>query len=153
MDTLDKIQLKERICGTLLRLGWLAAIATLVPMLSYVAGATIVVFKALYMIILILIVLATAFLILLDEGFRNSFNSDSVDFMPMVQKVYQSYKAVIFVLLAIGIVLGVLTILLAVKENNGKSSKKRIISSSFMMAFTVLATIVYMATKSKVMGA
>ena len=153
METIQSMQLKERICGTLLRLGWLVFIATIVPMLSYVMYAAMAIAKLLYFIVLVVIIMATAFLILLDEGFRNSLNAESADVLPLVQKVYQGYSSIIFIFVAIGIVLGVLTILLALKENNGKSSRKRIISSGVMMVLTVIGCIVYTATKSKVLGA
>lgn len=153
MDTIEKMQLKERTSGTLLRLGWLMGIAAFVPMLLYIAYGAMAVAKLLYVLILIIVAMATAFLILLNEGFRNAFNAQSADFMPMVQKVYQGYSVLIYVFLILGIAFGILTVLLAVKEGNGKSSRKKIISSGCMMAFLVIAVIVYTATKSKVVGA
>ena len=64
METIQKMQLKERVSGTLLRLGWLACIALFVPMLSYVMYAAMGVAKILYLVVLVIIILATAFLIL-----------------------------------------------------------------------------------------
>ena len=153
METIQNIQLKERICGTLLRLGWLASIVLFVPMLSYVMYTAMGIAKILYLVVLVFIIVATAFLILLNEGFRNAFSAEATDVMPLVQKVYQSYSALIYILLAVVIVLGVLTLIFAIKEGNGKSSRKRIISSSLMMALAVIGVIVYTATKSKVLGA
>lgn len=153
MDTLQKMQLKERTCGTLLRLGWLVSVVAFVPTLANIAYYTMSVARFLYLLILILVVLATFFLILLNEGFRNAFSAESVNIMPTVQKIYAGYSVLIYVLLAVGIVLGVLTLILAIKENNGKSSRKRIISGSVMTALVIVWTIVYAATKSNVMGA
>ena len=153
METIQNMQLKERIGGTLLRLGWLAAIAVFVPMLSYVMYAAMAIAKVLYFIVMVVIIMATAFLILLDEGFRNSLNAESADMKPIVQQVYQSYSTVIYLLLAVAIVLGVLSILFAIKENNGKSSRRRTVSSGVMMVFAIIGCIVYTATKSKVLGA
>ncbi|MDE5755757.1 MAG: hypothetical protein K2I23_01555 [Clostridia bacterium] len=152
METIQNMQLKERISGTLLRLGWLVCIATFVPMLSYLMYAAFAVARILYLFVLVILILATAFLILLSEGFRNAFDSESVDVLPMIQSVYQNYSAIIYIFLVVGIALGVLTILLAIKENNGKSSRKKVILSGVMIALTVIGAIVYLATKSKVLG-
>ncbi|MDE6275882.1 MAG: hypothetical protein K2M75_05015 [Clostridia bacterium] len=153
METIQNMQLKERITGTLLRLSWLAAIVLFVPMLSYVMFAAMGIAKILYMVVLVIIIMATAFLILLDEGFRNALNAESADVMPIVRNVYQSYTTIIYILLAVCVVLGVLTIILAMKEHNGKSSRKRIISSSVMIVLALIGCIVYATTRSKVLGA
>lgn len=151
MENIQKMQIKERTSGTLLRLGWLASIATFVPILLYLMYGAIEVGKVLYLMILALVALLTLFVILASEDFRNAFNAEGADVLPMVQKVYQSYSALIYALMAAGLVLGILTIVLAVKENNGKSSRNKIISASFMMAMTLIGMILYVVTKSKIM--
>ncbi|MDE6605343.1 MAG: hypothetical protein K2K85_04885 [Clostridia bacterium] len=152
METIQKMQIRERASGTLLRLGWLASIATFVPTLMYLMYGAIEIGRVLYLAMLALVALLTLFLILASEDFRNAFNAEGADVLPMVQKVYQSYSTLIYILLALGIVLAVLTILFAIKENNGKSSRRKIISSGCMTCVLILGSIVYFVTKSKVMG-
>lgn len=152
MNVIEKLQFKERISGTLLRLSRLVALAVFTPALSYVTYGAIEIGRFLYLAALILIVLATMFLILLSEGFRETFNAEAADVLPLVQKVYASFEVLIFILFAVGLVLAALTILLALKENNGRASRNKIVSSCVVSVMLLIGVIIYAATKSKIMG-
>lgn len=136
-----------------MRLGWLLGIATFIPTLFFFLYLTIAVAKLIFLFILILIAMVTLFLIFLNEGFRNAFNNmDIGDLIPLVQKVYTAFNALIPIFFFAGIALAVLSIFLSIKAKNGNNSFKRLLSSIGLIVFLVAGIISYYATNYTIMG-
>ena len=150
---MDNIQLRERIGGTVLRLGWLLGIATFIPTLFYLLYYTFAIAQILYFAVLVLVILATFFLKLLNDGFRKMFDTQTVDLIPIIQKVYSAFNAVLPILFVAGIGFAIVSIILSLKAKNGKVSFKRLVSSIALIVFLCIGFITYYATKSKIMGA
>ncbi|MBD5085817.1 MAG: hypothetical protein HDT32_00315 [Clostridiales bacterium] len=149
---MNKIQLRERIGGTVLRLGWLLGIATFIPTLFYLLYYAFAVAQILYFAVLAILILATFFLILFNEGFRKAFDSQNVDVLPLVQKVYSAFSTVLPILFVAGLCFALASLVLSLKAKNGKVSFKRLLSSILLIVFLCIGLITYYATKSKIMG-
>ncbi|MDE6613964.1 MAG: hypothetical protein K2K24_00485, partial [Clostridia bacterium] len=102
--------------------------------------------------VLIIIAMLTLFLIFLNEGFRNAFNMDIGDLIPIVQKVYTAFNTVLPILFVAGIVLAVVSIVFSLKAKNGNVSFKRLLSSFGLIVFLCVGIISYYSSKYVIMG-
>lgn len=153
MEKLQNMQVAKRLSGTLLRLGWLVSVAAFIPFLFFALNGAITVGRAFFVVILIVIAMVTLFLLLLNDEFRGLLtNSESVDLMPMVSRVYDFFSVLIYILLAAGVALGVSVILLSLKEKDGKASKNSIISAICMLVVLAIGFVSFLATKSQFSG-
>ncbi len=150
MKGLESLQLKDRVGGTALRIGWLIGIAAFVPTLFYILYSAMGYAKLIYFSALMLIVLATFFLILLNENFRKAFEAEVSDILPMAQKVFAAYNAIMPILLILGLTCAVVSIVFS--AGNGKQTRRRRVSAAMLIIFLVISAVTYYVAKPKLIG-
>ena len=139
---LFRLQAKNRLCGTLLRLGWLIALGAFVPVLLHGLLFGVLYGYGLRALILVLFVLITFGAILAYDSFRDLFRADEVEQIgALTEQVVQAYRALMPLFLALSALFLVLNILFLHK--NGAPKAARLVSAILSAAFTALAALLY----------
>lgn len=137
-------QLLDRACGTMLRLNWLIALLSLIPLLfallALVAASMVVV----YILIMMVLVILSFGLLLLSDQFRAMFNADGLEqIQPMVNGVINAYRSAMPVIIVLSVVFCALSIAIVMlrKQSRGKTSS--IVSATLALIVVVIAACIY----------
>lgn len=139
---LYRMQAENRLCGTLLRLGWLVALGAFVPVLLHGLFFGAALGYAMRALILVLFVLITFGAILLYESFRDLFRADGLEqLQALADKVTAAYQALMPVFLVLSVCFLALNIFFVHK--NGAPKTGRLVSAVLSALCTAIAALLY----------
>lgn len=135
---------RNRFCGTLLRLGWLIAVAAALPFLLKLITGVAFIGMLLLWLLLIAITLVTFFVFLLSEQFRSLFGIDKFNQLAAASNnVTDAYSTLMPIILAAEFAVFAVLIVMLVKRPDALNRKGRIVSASLALAFTLISSVIF----------
>lgn len=135
---------RNRFCGTLLRLGWLIAVAAALPFLLKLITGVAFIGMLLLWLLLIAITLVTFFVFLLSEQFRSLFGIDKFNQLAAASNnVTDAYGTIMPIILAAEFAVFAVLIVMLVKRPDALNRKGRIVSASLALAFTLISSVIF----------
>lgn len=141
--TLLKMQFKERLCRTLLRVNWMIAIVAMMPVLSKIIIGLAAVGTALYLLILIAITILTLGLFLLDESFRLLFKIDLDGLQELSDQIVNAYRSALPVLAVLFLIVTGVILLVIIKNQDDTHKTRRIVSVSLAILLFLMSVLLY----------
>lgn len=139
-----RLQFIGRLNGTILRINWLLAVIALLPLFFRILTGIVALGSAVYLMFLLIFVVASLGALLLNEGFRSLFHTDSMDkvneFAEMITNFYRVMLPIVF---AVSLALFALNLFLSIRYADGRSAKGRILSGSICLGVMILAVVLF----------
>lgn len=142
-NTLQQMQFKDRLCRTLLRVNWVIAIATILPVLSRIFIGVAFIGTALYLLVLIAITIMSFFLLLLNESFRALYNVDLNGLQELSDQLITIYQTAMPVLIGACTIVSAVLLLLILRNRDSAHKAGRIVSVSLAVLLLLIAALLY----------
>lgn len=142
-NMLLKIQFKNRLCRTLIRINWLLAIATILPIfLKVFIGVTFFV-SAFYFLMLIVITIFSLGLLLLNDSFRSLYNINLESLEEFSNQIINIYQIVMPILISLFSIISLLVFLIVIFNQDEMHKKRKIISLLLSSIIVITAVCAY----------
>lgn len=142
-NTLQQMQFKDRLCRTLLRVNWVIAIATILPVLSRIFIGVAFIGTALYLLVLIAITIMSFFLLLLNESFRALYNVDLNGLQELSDQLITIYQTAMPVLIGACTIISAVLLFLILRNRDKAHKTGRIVSVSLAVLLLLIAALLY----------
>lgn len=142
-NTLQQMQFKDRLCRTLLRVNWVIAIATILPVLSRIFIGVAFIGTALYLLVLIAITIMSFFLLLLNESFRALYNVDLNGLQELSDQLITVYQTAMPVLIGVCTIISAVLLFLILRNRDKAHKTGRIVSVSLAVLLLLIAALLY----------
>lgn len=142
-NTLQQMQFKDRLCRTLLRVNWVIAIATILPVLSRIFIGVAFIGTALYLLVLIAITIMSFFLLLLNESFRALYNVDLNGLQELSDQLITVYQTAMPVLIGACTIISAVILFLILRNRDKAHKTGRIVSVSLAVLLLLIAALLY----------
>lgn len=142
-NTLQQMQFKDRLCRTLLRVNWVIAIATILPVLSRIFIGVAFIGTALYLLVLIAITIMSFFLLLLNESFRALYNVDLNGLQELSDQLITVYQTAMPVLIGACTIISAVLLFLILRNRDKAHKTGRIVSVSLAVLLLLIAALLY----------
>ena len=141
-----RLQFIGRLNGTILRVNWLLAVIALLPLLYKLLTGIVAFGSAIYLMFLLIFVIASLGVLLLNEGFRSLFHTDSLDKVnEFAEQITNFYRVMLPIIFVVSLALFALNLFLSICYADGRSAKGRILSESICLGVMVLALVLFYA--------
>lgn len=142
--TFFRQQAKNRLSGTMLRLGWLIAVCAFVPVLLYGMMFAMAFGAVLRIVILTMFVIITLGAILLNEKFLSLFHMESMEQAEViVQTTSAAYQTIMPIFLVLSAIFLIGNLLIVCKS--GTPQTGRLVSAILSTICTVVAAVIFYA--------
>ena len=142
-NTLQQMQFKDRLCRTLLRVNWVIAIATILPVLSRIFIGVAFIGTALYLLVLIAITIMSFFLLLLNESFRALYSVDLNGLQELSDQLITVYQTAMPVLIGVCTIISAVLLFLILRTRDKAHKTGRIVSVSLAVLLLLIAALLY----------
>ena len=142
-NTLQQMQFKDRLCRTLLRVNWVIAIATILPVLSRIFIGVAFIGTALYLLVLIAITIMSFFLLLLNESFRALYSVDLNGLQELSDQLITIYQTAMPVLIGACTIISAVLLFLILRNRDKAHKTGRIVSVSLAVLLLLIAALLY----------
>lgn len=141
--TLQQVYFKNRLCRTLLRVNWLIAVATILPVLSKIFMGAAFFATAFYLLILVAITIITLGIFLLDESFRALYAVDLDGLQELSNQIIDAYRVAMPIFTTIfAIITGVIFVVVITNHDEMHKTSK-IVSISVASLIVLVSVIIY----------